>query len=92
LTMAIKNIAKQILKAALKGIPAVLFIFDCIGSKSGSLGHIAKIAQRGTRVAVLLPVTLKEATDAEALYYSMNAQEHAKWQGGVGVRGVRTHF
>lgn len=62
----------------MKETPAVPFIFDCIGSEAGSLEHIAKIDQRGTRVALLLPVILKDATEAGALYYSMDAQGHAK--------------
>jgi NADPH:quinone reductase-like Zn-dependent oxidoreductase len=77
-----QNVVKEILKAAWKETPAVPFIFDCIGSKSGSLAHIAKIARRGTRVAVLLPVILKEATEAEAPEYSMEAKEHARWETG----------
>lgn len=85
-------VSKQILEAAGKQSPALPFVFDCIGSKSGSLAQIAKLAQKDTKVAVLLPVVLKDATEEEAPEYAMEAQSHAKWAEGVDVRGVRTHF
>ena len=50
------------------------------------------MAQRGTRVAVLLPVVLKDATEEEAPEYAMEPKSHGKWAEGVEVRGVRTHF
>lgn len=86
------NVSKQIIEAAGKQSPAVPFVFDCIGSKSGSLAQIAKLAQRDTKVAVLLPVVLKDATEKEAPAYAMEAQSYAQWAEGVDVRGVRTHF
>jgi hypothetical protein len=72
--------------------PAVPFILDCIGSKAGSLAQEAKIAQRGTKVAVLLPVILQDATEDTPPEYSMEAESQAQWAEGVEVRGVRTHF
>ena len=54
-----EDVSEQINKAFPNDIP---FIFDCIGSKSGSLAHLAKIARKGTRVAVLLPVIVQDAT------------------------------
>jgi hypothetical protein len=72
--------------------PAVPFIFDCIGSKSGSIAQLAKIAQKGTKVAVLLPVIIRDASDEDAPEYAMDVQSAAEWEEGVDARGVRTHF
>lgn len=68
------------------------YIFDCIGSKSGSLAHLAKIAKKSSKVAVLLPVIVRDASDEEAPEYSMDVQSSANWEEGVETRGVRTHF
>jgi NADPH:quinone reductase-like Zn-dependent oxidoreductase len=86
------NVSKNIIEAVKNQSPAIPFILDCIGSKSGSLTQAAKIAQRGTRVAVLLPVILQDATEDEPPEYSVQVQPHAEWAEGVEVRGVRTHF
>jgi NADPH:quinone reductase-like Zn-dependent oxidoreductase len=86
------HVSEHIIEVVKKQTPAVPFIIDCIGSKAGSLAHLAKIAQRGTRVAVLLPVVLNDATEEEAPGYSIEVQPHAQWAEGVEARGVRTHF
>jgi len=89
-------VANLILEAAagLQGQdgPTVPFVIDCIGSKAGSLVHIAKIAQKRTRVAVLLPVILKDATDEEAPDYTFDVDSSAQWAEGAETRGTRTHF
>ena len=72
--------------------PAIPLILDCIGSKSGSIGPISKIAQAGSTVAVLLPVIVRDSTVDEVPAYGMDPQDHADWAKGVTVRGVRTHF
>ena len=88
------NVAKAVLNAAAVHAtePKIPFIFDCIGSKSGSLAELVKIAENGTKVAVLLPVILKDATDKKVPEYSMDVQSSAEWKDGVEARGVRTHF
>lgn len=88
------NVAERILEivAYQSGERIVPFIMDCIGSKSGSLLQLAKIAQSGTRVAVLLPVILKDATNDEAPEYTFDIKSSAHWVDGVELRGVRTHF
>jgi NADPH:quinone reductase-like Zn-dependent oxidoreductase len=86
------EVSKHIIEAVGKHSSVVPFILDCIGSKSGSLAQVAKIAQRGTKVAVLLPVILQDATDDAPPEYSMEADTQAQWAEGVEVRGVRTHF
>ena len=80
----------QILAAA--GSAGVPFILDCIGSKNGSLAPLAKIAGKGSKVAVLLPVIVRDASETEAPEYAMDVEASAPWKEGVEARGVRTHF
>ncbi len=71
---------------------AIPFILDCIGSQAGSLAVLSHIAQKGARVAVLLPVILRDATEEQAPQYTFDVQSSADWADGVETRGVRTHF
>ncbi|MCJ1311654.1 hypothetical protein MMC25_005327 [Agyrium rufum] len=86
------EVSRHTMEAVEEQTPVIPFIFDCIGSKSGSLAGVAKIAQSGTRVAVLLPVILQDTTVDVAPEYSLEVQPHAQWVEGVQLRGVRTHF
>jgi len=89
------NVWTSILEAASasrSAEPAVPFILDCIGSKFGSLAPISKIAQKGSKVAVLLPVIVRDATEEVAPEYAMDVKNSADWTEGVDARGVRTHF
>jgi NADPH:quinone reductase-like Zn-dependent oxidoreductase len=86
------EVSKYIIEAVGDHSPVVPFILDCIGSKSGSLDQAARIAQKGTKVAVLLPVIVQDATEDKAPEYSMEVEKQAQWAEGVEVRGVRTHF
>ncbi|KAF2815411.1 GroES-like protein [Mytilinidion resinicola] len=88
------DVSSAILNSATKGSsgPAISFILDCIGSQDGSIRPIAKIAQKDTKVAILLPVVVKDSSETTAPEYSMDVQTAAKWEAGVDVRGVRTHF
>lgn len=70
----------------------VPYVLDCIGSKFGSLEPIAQIAQKGSNVAVLLPVIIKDASVEEVPEYSFDVGASADWAEGVNYRGVRTHF
>jgi NADPH:quinone reductase-like Zn-dependent oxidoreductase len=72
--------------------PTIPFMLDCIESKSGTLAPIANIVQRGTGVAVLLPVIVRDASDTVAPEHSMDTQASANWTEGVIVAGVRTLF
>ncbi|KAK2603831.1 hypothetical protein QQS21_003955 [Conoideocrella luteorostrata] len=74
-----------------KGIP---FVIDCIGSLTGTLEPLKKVASRGSKVAVMLPVIVKDATDDEEPEYEMDVARCGgdEWEEGVEVRGVRTHF
>jgi NADPH:quinone reductase-like Zn-dependent oxidoreductase len=90
------KVAELILEAAAKARgdkrPLLPMVIDCIGSQKGSLEAIAKVAQKGSTVAVMLPVILIHATNDRAPEYSMEVAEAASWADGVEVRGVRTHF
>jgi NADPH:quinone reductase-like Zn-dependent oxidoreductase len=83
------SVASDILAAAGGNVS---FVLDCIGSKDGSLAPLAKVASKGTKVAVLLPVIVKDASETEAPEYSMDVEGSAPWTEGVEARGVRTHF
>ncbi|KAF4625931.1 hypothetical protein G7Y89_g12232 [Cudoniella acicularis] len=72
--------------------PAIPLILDCIGSLPSSLLPISKLAKKGAKVAVLLPVIEKDSTETEVPIYIMDAAAPVKWEEGVRVRGVRTHF
>jgi threonine dehydrogenase-like Zn-dependent dehydrogenase len=84
------NVVADILDAGgSNGIPIVL---DCIGSKSGSIAPISKIAKSGSKVAILLPVIVRDSSETEDPEYEMDVKVAADWQEGVDARGVRTHF
>ncbi|KAF9096260.1 hypothetical protein BGX27_001139 [Mortierella sp. AM989] len=74
--------------------PKAPYILDCIGSLNGTLKPLSKIAQRGSRVAVMLPVIVKDATEEEEPVYEMDVSKclPGEWADGTIVRGVRTHF
>ncbi|KAJ4403229.1 hypothetical protein N0V91_006632 [Didymella pomorum] len=72
-----------------KGIPLTL---DCIGSKNGSIEPISQVAKSGAKVAILLPVIVRDSSETEAPEYEMDVQKVAHWNAGVDARGVRTHF
>lgn len=74
-----------------EGLPSIV---DCIGSLEGTLKPLTKLAQRGSTVAVMLPVILKDATPDSEPEYEMDVSKClvGQWAEGVSVRGVRTHF
>ena len=74
--------------------PRIPYIIDCIGSLEGTLAPLSKIAQKGTKVAVMLPVIMSHASSTEAPEYEMDASKVlvGQWEEGVELRGVRTHF
>ncbi|OHE93606.1 zinc-binding dehydrogenase [Colletotrichum orchidophilum] len=73
------------------GVP---FVLDCIGSVEGTLRPLTKIAGKGTKVAVMLPVIVRDATDEVEPEYEMEVKNVlvGEWAEGVELRGVRTHF
>lgn len=71
------------------GIPKTL---DCIGSLNGSITPVSQIAQAGSKVAVLLPIIVRDSSETEDPIYEMDVQKAAAWREGVQAVGVRTHF
>lgn len=86
------SLLKSIAKTRTEITPTIPLIIDCIGSQSGTLKPISKLAENGTTVAVMLPVILKHASKDEVPEYSMDVSTSADWADGVNARGVRTHF
>ena len=86
------DVTSQIVKATNGGKD--LLVFDCIGSKYGSLEPLSNIASTGSKVAVLLPVIVKDAAEGDEgePVYAMNPAAEANWKDGVRVRGVRTQL
>ena len=74
--------------------PTVPLMVDCIGSKENSMKPLAQVAEKGSRVAVLLPIIVKDSDHtSEALpVYAMDVMKEAPWADGVIGEGVRTHF
>ena len=77
---------------ARSGEPAIPLILDCIGSLKGTVEQIAKLAQDGAIVAVLLPIIVKDSSDESMPEYAMDVSGSAPWAKGVDAVGVRTHF
>ena len=67
-------------------------VLDCIGSRDGSVGPIAEIAETGAKVAIMLPVIIRDAADDVEPQYKMDVEQVVRWRAGVKVGGVRTHF
>ena len=68
------------------------FILASIGSQESTVRLVAQIAQRGSKVAVMLRVIIKDAADDVSPEYSMDVGKVASWADGVQAVGVRTHF
>lgn len=70
------------------------YILDCIGSLDGTLKPLGKIAQKGSRVIVMLPVIIKDATEEDEPEYEMDVSKSlpGQWAEGVILRGARTHM
>lgn len=68
------------------------YILDCIASQDGSMKPIAGLAESGTRVALLLPVIIKDAAPGVEPEYTFDVETSATWKKGVLPSGVRTHF
>ncbi|KAJ9130611.1 Zinc-binding dehydrogenase [Coniochaeta hoffmannii] len=92
-----EDVVEQVLRHvgdAQDGQPLVPYVVDCIGSLEGTLKKIAKLAERGTTVAVMLPVIVKHASEEEMPVYEMDVHKvlPGAWKDGVILKGTRTHF
>lgn len=74
--------------------PRVPFILDCIGSREGTLRPLSRIAESGSKVAVMLPVINVHACAEREPDLEMDVSKAlpGAWKAGVEVRGVRTFF
>ncbi|KAF2225021.1 hypothetical protein BDZ85DRAFT_272983 [Elsinoe ampelina] len=63
---------------SLGGLPLII---DCIGSRDNSLAFVARVAESGSKVAIMLLVIVKDASETS----------EPVWADGVEARGVRTH-
>lgn len=89
------SVTDEILEACLSGStaqPAIPLILDCIGSLKGTLQPITRLAQKGSIVAVLLPIIVKDSTEESLPEYAMDVAAAVLWAKGVEATGVRTHF
>jgi NADPH:quinone reductase-like Zn-dependent oxidoreductase len=91
------DVADEVLRHAGKSEqsgPSIPFILDCIGSVYGTLERLTKIAQAGTKLALMLPVIVQDATEEQEPIYELDINKCTmlKWADGAIVRGVRTHF
>lgn len=77
----------------IKALGRIPLIADCIGSRDKSLAPIAAFAEAGAKVAILLPVIVRDASDTEEPIYSFDPKDVGiDWKEGVVTIGVRTHF
>jgi len=74
--------------------PKLPLILDCIASRDGTLKPLTKLAERGTKVAILLPVINVHATSDVEPEYEMDVSKvlPGEWAEGVELKGTRTHF
>jgi NADPH:quinone reductase-like Zn-dependent oxidoreductase len=68
------------------------FVIDCIGSQSGSVQPVSRLAQDHTVVAIMLPVIIIDAAEGVQPVYEMDVSKVADWAPGAKPIGVRTHF
>ena len=88
----VKSILSFVEQDSASGAPALKYIMDCIGSQSGSVQPISKLAQAGSKVAIMLPVIIRDAAKGVEPLYEMDVSKCADWESGVEARGVRTHM
>ncbi|KAK0718927.1 hypothetical protein B0T21DRAFT_414950 [Apiosordaria backusii] len=74
------------------GRPRIPYLVDCIGSRDGTLKPLSQIAERGSKVAVMLPVIVVHAAEGRRPVFAADEKnvEGVVWKQGVEVRGVRT--
>jgi NADPH:quinone reductase-like Zn-dependent oxidoreductase len=74
------------------GQKRISLVLDCIGSQDGSITPISRIVKSGAKVAILLPVVVRDSSETQDPEYEMDVLKAAAWANGVDARGVRTHF
>ena len=74
------------------GEASIVFIIDCIGSLNGSVQPVSRIARAGAKIAIMLPVIIRDTSEGVEPEYEMDVTKCAAWAEGVQAIGVRTHF
>jgi hypothetical protein len=76
------------------GGPRVPYIVDCIGSVEGTLRPLTKIAEAGSKVAVMMPVIKVHAGKDQASELEMDISNvlPGEWKEGAEVKATRTFF
>ena len=74
--------------------PCIPHAIDCIGSLEGTLRPLSKLAERGTKLAVMLPIIKVHASADQPPEYELDVANvlPGEWQEGVQLAGTRTHF
>lgn len=83
------NVTDRILEFVVGEEPSVL---GCIDSKYWNVAHITRIEQKGAKLAVILPIIIKDGAETEAPEKTMDVANSAAWTEEVHTRGVRTRF
>lgn len=90
------TVVEYVLKAATDIVheyeAPIPFIVDCIGSMHGSIFPITKLAKKGSKVAILLPVIVRDSSETQDPIYELDVSKCGVWEPHVEVKGVRTHF
>jgi NADPH:quinone reductase-like Zn-dependent oxidoreductase len=73
------------------GAASIPCILDCIGASTGSVLPLTRIAQSGSKVAILLPIIISPSAPNTIPTYSMDTTTYP-WAPNVTTVGVRTHF
>ncbi|KAF7554615.1 hypothetical protein G7Z17_g2767 [Cylindrodendrum hubeiense] len=70
------------------------YVIDCIGQLEGTLRPLSRIAEKGTKVAIMMPAIVRDATEEQEPELSMDPSELlvGEWKDGVELLGVRTFF
>ncbi|KAM0263533.1 hypothetical protein ACHAQJ_001152 [Trichoderma viride] len=90
------NVTEQIfghVGTATEAGPRIPYIIDCIGSLEGTLRPLSKIAEQGTKVAIMLPIINVHASVNKAPEYEMEVSKvlPGEWREGIKLIGTRTH-
>ncbi len=89
------DVEKQLLEFTNQGSQnGFAYVLDCIGSLNGSVLPISRLLPPTStaKVAILLPIIVRDAAKGVSPLYEMDVASAASWPKGVTETGVRTHF
>ncbi|KPM39032.1 hypothetical protein AK830_g7536 [Neonectria ditissima] len=72
----------------------IRYVIDCVGQLDGTLRPLSRIAVKGTKVAIMMPAIIRDATEDQKPELSMDPSSLlvGEWKEGVELIGVRTFF